>query len=196
MNCSKIQSINTRSLEILSLTASKELKLINVLMHHIHLYISLKQNYFDNWTTGIYSSTKYFTKVLICVMGFYRFSSGAVKSMISSSDTRLILNAINYMDSGMGIFFFSKVGRSANKNKHHEITCTFKENYILWFSLNLIVNPFIWQSRESWIAKLLLMIIFISIHCNQWKIKIKAVFIYSRTSHNIKRFYWILLENI
>lgn len=44
------------------------------------------------------------------------------------------------MDPRMEFFFLGK-GGGANKKEHHEITCTFKENYILWFSLNLIMIP-------------------------------------------------------
>lgn len=44
------------------------------------------------------------------------------------------------MDPRMEFFFLGR-GGGANKKEHHEITCTFKENYILWFSLNLIMIP-------------------------------------------------------
>lgn len=129
--------LDIRPLEILTLTASRVLKLIDVLMHHIHLYASLikkKELLFrqlDNWNL-FYS--RYSTEVLICAKGFYRFASGTVNlsPWSVSSDT-----TYEYYGSGNGKFFFSKVGRGADKNEHHEIKCTqFKENYILWFSLN------------------------------------------------------------
>lgn len=105
--------LDIRPLEILTLTASRVLKLIDVLMHHIHLYASLikkKELLFrqlDNWNL-FYS--RYSTEVLICAKGFYRFASGTVNlsPWSVSSDTKLILNAMNIMDPGMGNFFFRR----------------------------------------------------------------------------------------
>lgn len=105
--------LDIRPLEILTLTASRVLKLIDVLMHHIHLYASLIKKtellfrQLDNWNL-FYS--RYSTEVLICAKGFYRFASGTVNlsPWSVSSDTKLILNAMNIMDPGMGNFFFRR----------------------------------------------------------------------------------------
>lgn len=42
-----------------------------------------------------------------------------------------------YLDLRMGIFFLGC--RGVNEKEYYEIMCIFKENYILWFSLNLIM---------------------------------------------------------
>lgn len=106
--------LDIRPLEILTLTASRVLKLIDVLMHHIHLYASLiKKKRIVILTIGHRENlfySRYSTEVLICAKGFYRFASGTVNlsPWSVSSDTKLILNVMNIMDPGMGNFFFRR----------------------------------------------------------------------------------------
>lgn len=185
--------LDIRPLEILTLTASRVLKLIDVLMHHIHLYASLikkKELLFrqlDNWNL-FYS--RYSTEVLICAKGFYRFASGTVNlsPWSVSSDTKLILNAMNIMDPGMGNFFFRRwVAVLINMN-------IMKSNVLN--SKKIIYCDLVWI---TWVMNCQ---IAFNYHIYKYSLqsmndkKNSAVFIYSRISHNIKRFYWNLLENI
>lgn len=185
--------LDIRPLEILTLTASRVLKLIDVLMHHIHLYASLikkKELLFrqlDNWNL-FYS--RYSTEVLICAKGFYRFASGTVNlsPWSVSSDKKLILNAMNIMDPGMGNFFFRRW-----------VAVLIKMNIM---KSNVLNSKKIIYCDLVWITWVMNCQIAFNYHIYKYSLqsmndkKNSAVFIYSRISHNIKRFYWNLLENI